>query len=68
VVQPLIETTDTADESLMECDTVTSCHLDCDTVLLGVSHLVSVTWNVTVLLGVIHLECDAVTWCQSPGM
>jgi hypothetical protein len=48
----LIETTDTADESLMECDTVTGCHLDCDTVLLGVS----------------HLECDTVTGCQSPGL
>ena len=52
VVQPLIEINDTADESLMECDTITGCHLDCDTVLLGVG----------------HLECDTVTGCQSPGM
>jgi hypothetical protein len=52
VVQPLIETTDIADESLMECDSVNGCHLDCDAVLLGVS----------------HFECDTVTGCQSPGM
>jgi hypothetical protein len=52
VVQPWIETIDTAVESLMGCDTVTGSHLNCDTVLLGVS----------------HLECDTVTGCQSPGM
>ena len=76
MVQPLIETNGTVDESLMECNTVSGVnHLDCDTVLLGVGHLDSDT----VLLGVIHLEYALcywvpVTWnvtltgCHSSGM